>query len=287
MRLAEWREGWRTDAIPQRFDGELLERSDCLVVRTPCNPTYYWGNCLMLKRLPGDDELGHWCERFDEEIARRQPASRHVAIGIDDDFRGERRLAWEAAGFQLISNVMLRLREGEPLAPARTPRGAVQLRPLDMARESDALIEVKMTDAGGFEPASYRAYLRDQHRRYCAMQAAGQLLWFGLWCDGTLSATCGLMRERPEADADGRFQRFLTHSALRRRGLASAMVHGVALYALKLWRCCMVYMAADPDDVAVGIYRSLGFRDLGSGIGIGPQRNAPANRAAQRGEASA
>jgi ribosomal protein S18 acetylase RimI-like enzyme len=281
MRLADWRVGWRTDAIPHRFDGEVIERDDCLVVRTPSNPTYYWGNCLMLQRLPGDDEVAHWCARFDAEIAQRQPASRHVAIGVDDDFRGERRPAWEAAGFQVLVNVMLRLQDGECRAPARAPRGAVQLRPLDLARESDALIEVEMTDAGGFEPAGYRAYLQDQHRRWRSMQAAGLMMWFGLWCDGLLAATCGLMRDRPETGADGRFQRVVTHSAWRRRGLASALVHGVARHALEQWRCGAVYMAADPDDVAVGIYRSLGFRDISTGIGL--QRNAPADRAAQRG----
>jgi ribosomal protein S18 acetylase RimI-like enzyme len=250
-------------------------------VRTPSNPTYYWGNCLMLQRLPGDDEVAHWCARFDAEIAQRQPASRHVAIGVDDDFRGERRPAWEAAGFQVLVNVMLRLQDGECRAPARAPRGAVQLRPLDLARESDALIEVEMTDAGGFEPAGYRAYLQDQHRRWRSMQAAGLMMWFGLWCDGLLAATCGLMRDRPETGADGRFQRVVTHSAWRRRGLASALVHGVARHALEQWRCGAVYMASDPDDVAVGIYRSLGFRDISTGIGL--QRNAPADRAAQRG----
>ena len=276
MRLADWRPGWRTDAIPHGFDGELIERDDCLVVRTPHNPTYYWGNCLIMRRLPGDGELAHWCERFDEEIARRQPASRHVAIGVDDEFRGEQRPAWEAAGFGLQVNVMLRLQEGELRAPVRAPRGAVRLRPLDLEHESEALIEVEMTDAGIFEPVGYRAYLQDQHRRWRAMQAAGLMLWFGLWCDGALAATCGLMRDRPEPGADGRFQRVVTHRAFRRRGLASTMVHGVARHALAAWRCAAVYMAADPDDVAVGIYRSLGFRDLSTGIGL--QRNAPADR---------
>jgi ribosomal protein S18 acetylase RimI-like enzyme len=285
MRLADWREGWRTDAIPHRFDGELVERGDCLVVRTPSNPTFYWGNCLILPRLPADDDVAHWCRRFDVEIARRQPASRHVAIGVDDDFHGERRPAWEAAGFQLLVNVMLRLRDGELTAPARAPRGAVQLRPLDLARESDALIEVEMTDAGGFEPAGYRAYLQDQHRRYRAMQSAGLMLWFGLWCEGVLAASCGLMRERAAAGSEGRFQRVVTHSAWRRRGLASALVHGVARHALEQWRCGAVYMAADPDDVAVGIYRSLGFRDLSTGVGL--QRNAPADCGAAPGGSAA
>jgi ribosomal protein S18 acetylase RimI-like enzyme len=278
MRLADWRPGWRTDAIPHRFDGELLERADCVVVRTPHNPTYYWGNCLLLKRLPADDSVAHWCARFEEEIGRHQPRSRHVAIGVDDDWHGERLPAWEAAGFQFIVHTMLCLRPGALQAPARAPRGEVVFRALDLATESDALIEVEMTDAGAFEPAGYRAYLQDQHRRWRAMQAAGLMHWFGVWCDGTLAATCGLMRERAEAGVDGRFQRVVTHVDFRRRGLASALVHGVARHALEQWRSGAVWIAADPDDVAVHLYRAAGFRDQSTGIGL--QRNAPQDRRA-------
>lgn len=278
MKLADWRPGWRTEAILHRWDGELIERDDCLVVRTPSNPTYYWGNCLMLKRLPADGDLAHWLRRFDDEIARLQPASRHVAIGVDDEDRGARLPAWEAAGFEFIVHAMLHLRPGGERAPARAPRGDVHFRPLDLATEIDALLDVELTDAGPFEPAGYRAFLRDQHRRQAAMQAAGRLQWFGLWCDGTLAATCGLMRDAAEPGREGRFQRVVTHAAFRRRGLCSTLVHEVVRHGFEQWRCEALFMAADPADVAIGIYRSLGFVDLSTGIGL--QRNAPRDRAA-------
>jgi RimJ/RimL family protein N-acetyltransferase len=276
MRLADLRPGWATDFILHRFDAEVTEHDDCLVVRTPANPTYYWGNCLVLPRLPADDELAHWLARFDAEIAQRQPASRHVAIGIDDDFRGERRPAWEAAGFALKVNHMLALPAGMQVPLPRAPRGAVALRPLDLATEGEALIEVEMTDAEGFEPVGYRAFLLRQHARCRAMQAAGLLQWFGLWCDGTLAATCGLMRDRAADGASGRFQRVVTHAQWRRRGLATSLVHGVCRWGFEQWRVRELYMGADPADVAIGIYRSVGFCDLSTGMGL--QRNAPEDR---------
>lgn len=276
MRLADLRPGWATDFILHRFDAEVIERDDCLVVRTPANPTYYWGNCLVLPRLPADDELAHWLARFDAEITQRQPASRHVAIGIDDEFRGERRPAWEAAGFALKVNHMLALVAGVQPPLPRAPRGDVLLRPLDLATEGDALAEVEMTDAEGFEPVGYRAYLLKQHERYLAMQDAGLLRWFGLWCDGRLAATCGLMRDCAAVGASGRFQRVVTHAQWRRRGLATSLVHGVCRWGFEQWRVRELYMGADPADVAIGIYRSVGFRDLSTGIGL--QRNAPEDR---------
>ncbi|HSV69665.1 MAG TPA: GNAT family N-acetyltransferase [Methylibium sp.] len=276
MRLADLRPGWATDFILHRFDGQVVERDDCLVVRTPSNPTYYWGNCLMLPLLPGDDELAHWLARFHEEITGPQPASRHVAIAIDAEFRGEQRPAWAAAGFALKVNHMLALGPGEQPPLPRLPRGAVTLRPLDLATEGEALAELEMTDAEGFEPVGYRAYLLRQHARYLAMQSAGLLCWFGLWCDGTLAATCGLMRDNAADGAAGRFQRVVTHAQWRRRGLATSLVHGVSRWGFERWRVRELYMGADPADVAIGIYRSVGFRDLSTGMGL--QRNAPEDR---------
>ena len=49
---AELSAGWRTDLIFARFDGELIERPDCLVVRTPANPSFWWGNFLLFDHAP-------------------------------------------------------------------------------------------------------------------------------------------------------------------------------------------------------------------------------------------
>jgi len=277
LRLSDLRPGWRTDFILHRFGAEILERADCLVVRTPSNPTFYWGNCLVLPRAPRDEELAHWLARFDEEIAARQPASRHVAIGIDAPYAGEPMPSWTAAGFERRVTMMLRLKPGGLLDPPRPARGEVAVRPVDPATESEAVIEVEATDVGPFEPEGYRSYLRLQWQRYRTMQAAGQLQWFGLWCDGTLAATCGLIRDAAAEGASGRFQRVVTHAAWRRRGLATALVHAVSAYALRQWRLAEVYMAADPAEAAIGIYRSLGYLDLGTDWGL--QRNAPQDRA--------
>ena len=64
-----------------------------------------------------------------------------------------------------------------------------------------------------------------------------------------------------------------TIAAFRRRGLCSTLVREVVRQGFERWQCASLFMAADPDDVAIGIYRSIGFADLSTGIGL--QRNAP------------
>lgn len=278
MRADELRAGWQTDLILHRFGGELIEREDCLVLRTPGNPTFYWGNCLVLPRAPRDEDLGHWLARFEAEITASQPESLHVAIGVDAPWAGQSLPAWTAAGFEIFQDTLLRLDPGELRAPPRAARGEVLVRPVDLAAEAEAVMDVEVTDAGDYEPVGYRRYLRLQWDRYREMHAAGQLLWFGLWCDGVLAASCGLIRASATAGSPARFQRVVTHSDWRRRGLASALVHAVSRHAQEAWQAPAAYMVADPEDVAIGIYRSLGYREVETSWGL--QRNAPQDRPA-------
>jgi hypothetical protein len=43
--------GFQTDLALRVLEGaEITDRGDYLVVRTPDNPTFYWGNFLLLAR---------------------------------------------------------------------------------------------------------------------------------------------------------------------------------------------------------------------------------------------
>ena len=44
--------GYRTDLFFPRFDGEVTDRGDYIVIRTPSNPTYHWGNFLLFNQPP-------------------------------------------------------------------------------------------------------------------------------------------------------------------------------------------------------------------------------------------
>lgn len=259
MRLQDLRPGWRSDFILHRHGALVLERADCLVVRTPANPNFYWGNFLLLPQAPQDDALAHWMDRFDEEITRLQPASQHVALGVNGPPAGESLPTWVDAGFERIQSAVLALEPGQLRPPARAARGEVQVRPLDLARELDAVVALQCADPHGFHPAHHARHRHAQMQRYAQIAEAGEALWFGVWCNGVLAADCGLMRDGTRAGALGRFQHVGTHPQWRRRGLCSALVHAVCRHGFERWGLTRILMCADPDDVAIGIYQSLGF----------------------------
>lgn len=262
MRLSELRPGWRTDLVFGRVGMDITERDDCIVFRTPANPGFYWGNYLLLAEPPHDEDLDRWLAHFQSQITRVQPDSRHVALGINTVYAGQHLPAWEAAGLKMQVNAVMHMRPGALRAPPPAKAHEVIVRPIDWARELPAIIALEMADIHGFEPGAYRLYRQRQFERYAVLQRAGLAEWFGLWCDGELAADCGLLRDRAAPGALGRFQRVATHPQWRRRGLAGALVHAVTCHAFDRWQMGEVIMIADPEDVAIGIYRSLGYREL-------------------------
>jgi ribosomal protein S18 acetylase RimI-like enzyme len=272
--------GWRSSFILHRFDGVVVQRDDCIVVRTPANPLYYWGNFLLLPEAPRDEHLAHWRARFEEEITALQPDSLHVAIGVNQA-RGLPSLpSWQLDGFELLDDAALRLEPGQ-LKPPRPPKGRIEFRALDLERERDAVVALQCADDHGLDQAGFAEHRQRQMARYAAMARRGQAAWFGVWCDGVLAADCGLMRADP-ADGDvfeGRFQHVSTHPAWRRRGLCSALIHGVSAWGFANWGLRSLLMCADPHDVAIGIYESLGYRRVSSEWRL--QRLAPRDAAAR------
>jgi predicted GNAT family acetyltransferase len=87
------------------------------------------------------------------------------------------------------------------------------------------------------------------------LHALGQAQWFGALVGGVLAADCGLVHD----GAMGRFQYVQTQPAWRRRGLCRALVHHVCSEAFERLGLQRLVMCADPHDVAIGIYRSVGF----------------------------
>ena len=257
--------GWRSHLLACGFGGEIVEHDDCIVVRSPSNPTYYWGNCLILPAAPRDDELAFWLQRFDDEIARRQPESQHVAFGVNADVLPHALPSWRAAGIdEFDDTAVLTL---EPSGPSATPsvRDTPELvvRTLDLEHEIDLAVEaqVRARDAS-FDADGYRDFRRSAMQRMAAMQHAGIGEWFGAFVGEVLAADCGLVHSG--AEGLGRFQYVETQAEWRRRGLCRALVHHVCTHAFDTLKLKRLVMCADPHDVAIGIYRSVGFSQVES-----------------------
>jgi RimJ/RimL family protein N-acetyltransferase len=265
VQVADLGLGWQSHLLACRFGAQIEERDDCVVLRTPDNPTYYWGNCLILPEAPRDEDLGHWLARFDEAIGRCQGGSRHVAIGVDAGVLAHPLPNWRAAGIDEFDDMAVLALDPGGLIDAPPPRvEALEIRRLHWPDELELAVEAKVAARDArFEAEGYRVFRRRSMQRVAAMHAAGIAQWYGAFVYGELAADCGLVHDGKEGGM-GRFQYVETQAAWRRRGLCRALVATVCRDAFARLGLRRLVMCADPHDVAIGVYRSIGFAQVGT-----------------------
>src|SRR4051812_44031226 len=105
-------------ALLERSGSVVTDHGTHIVVRTADNPTFWWGNFLLLPTPPATtDEAQGWLATFEREF----PEARHRTFGVDvrtgsvDDLR-----AFTEVGLEVeVSSVMTAQRVHEPPRPNR------------------------------------------------------------------------------------------------------------------------------------------------------------------------
>ena len=243
--------GFATDLMIRRLAGsEIADRGDYLAVRTPQNPTFYWGNfTLVSPSVPADEWLGIFTREFSE--------AGHVAIGVDGTDG-----SWHDASPLLDSGFELEV--STVLTSAGPPGGAPaadQLcRPLRSDDDWAEATELRMALGGeqGRLTEGYRAFLERRVAEVRELDRAGHAVHFGAFVDGRLRSCLGLITD---GSGTARYQTVETHPEFRRRGLAGALVEAAGRHGLGELGASRLVIVADPHGPAIGLYRSLGFRD--------------------------
>ena len=245
--------GYRTDLFFPRFDGEIEDHGDFLVVRTPSNPSFYWGNFLLFASPPMDGDLERGRELFAQHIGA-PPTVQHFAFGWDGTAGETGEITpFLNAGFTLEETVVLTARE--VIRPAKYHEDVV-VRILTEDWEWEAALENRVAARDSeHDEAGWRVYAARQISRYRAMTRAGLGNRFGAFLDGVLVGDLGVFVR----DGVGRFQTVGTHPDFRRRGVCGALVHQASLRCLAEMGAQVLVMKADAHYHAAHIYESIGF----------------------------
>ena len=241
--------GFRTDVALRVLEGaEVADRGNYLVVRTPDNPDFWWGNFLLLARLPGPGlGEGHaWLARFAAEF----PAARHIALGVDVTEDAEVPEEFTAAGLEPDRATVLTTTE---LRTPPHPNTDAQIRPLDSDDDWRQSVDLANRCFDGGEPGDYLERRAAARRR---LTKAGTGMWFGAFADGRLLAQLGLF---DVGDGYARYQHVETDPAARRRGLAGTLLWTAGRYGREVLGTGTFVIVADPSDVAIRIYQACGF----------------------------
>lgn len=248
--------GLATDLAVLELEGStIIDHGDHVVVRTGSNPTYYWGNFIILPTAPATDEIPSWIKRFEREF----PYAAHRAFAVTDvtaDYS-----AWTERGYSVELDTAL---AADRLVAPAPPAVDAEIRAFSTQDdwEQSATLSAVEDDSGD------RAGRLTFERRRSAVERrqaeSGQGRWFGAFVGGRLVARAGIVLLGPLA----RYRFVVTHPDFRRHGLAGAIVHAAGEWARAQPGIEQVVIVADTDGPAINLYRSLGFREAGSTIGI-------------------
>jgi GNAT superfamily N-acetyltransferase len=254
--------GFRTDLALRAGEGsELTEHRDCVVVRSPANPDFRWGNFLLLRGWPPPGETLDWMERFKKEF----PAADYVALGLDvTDVTGatDEKGANPAAGAQLrdagFSTDVATVLTATAVRPPQHSNDKADFRPLATDDDWRQANDLAIVCFPGDPVANEFISLRTAARRLLAETGHGA--WFGAFLDDRLVAQLGVFTAA-EPEGIVRFQDVETHPAARRQGLAGSLLFTAGSYATDVLAARTQVIVADPAGDAIRLYRSLGFTD--------------------------
>jgi hypothetical protein len=253
--------GYRTDLMVRVREGSQVEdRGDCLVIRSPRYPTFWWGNFMLVPSV-GPGAIGGLLARFAAEF----PGTRHVAIGVEDLAVDVAELT--AMGLSVDRSAVLTAGPRQ-LRPPPHPNTEAIYRELSGDADWEQVLRLREAawlseDGTGGDSAFTQGRVTAER----AMCEAGLGTWHGAFLGGDLVAQMGVVADPSSGLA--RYQNVETHPGFRRLGLAGTLTWHAGCAALAALRPeGTLVIVADPDDVAIRVYRSLGFTDTEPQVGL-------------------
>jgi ribosomal protein S18 acetylase RimI-like enzyme len=257
--------GFRTDLIFHHFEGEVTDKGDHLLIRTPRNPTYRWGNYLYFGAPPRKGDFTRWRRLFAEEVGT-PPQIPHQVFSWDS-LSGEAGCIQPFLDVGFESDTSLVLAAESVHLPPRVNRD-IEMRALTSDADFAEMLELDVltarVDDGEEDEAGMRLFQERKMAAYRRMIAAGSGHWFGAFLEGKLVADMGLFWEGRLA----RYQSVTTHPDYRRRGICGTLLHFVGVCGLARPDVEKLVIAADANYFAKDSYRSVGFEVVEKSAGV-------------------
>jgi GNAT superfamily N-acetyltransferase len=246
--MRELSSGWATDLAVLAHGGSTIEdHDDHLVVRTPANPEFHWGNCLFVTDERMVDDAARWVSAFRATF----PDATWVAIGL---VRMPAALdAWAEHGLGVELDDVLTTRTLPRQTPLTDGYTAGRIEGDDW--EQYALRAIRENEqAGEFDLESHERFVQARTRSRRTLSERDIAAFFGAFVDGRLVADLGIVR----CGRTARYQTVGTDPDHRRRGLASHLLGLAARWAADR-ECDRWVIVTETTNPAGRLYRNLEF----------------------------
>jgi GNAT superfamily N-acetyltransferase len=231
-----------------RHSGSLVEdHGDHLVVRTPQNPDYHWGNCILVLDQATIGDADRWISAFQAA----HPDAGWVSVGLitlpADD------AAWTAHGVAIEGDDVLTAQQ----APLSTPRPDGYTVRRIAGDDWEQVVAAEIADnalTGAYAAGSHERFTRAQTGLRRGLSERDVAAFFGAFTDGFLASSLGIV----VCGETARYQSVGTDAGHRRRGLAGHLLGVAAAWSVQQG-CNEWVIITEAGNPAGRIYRGAGF----------------------------
>ena len=240
--------GWETDLAILQLSGSTVEvNKDHLVLRSPHNPEFHWGNFILVTDSNTVDDAKRWLATFDEAF----PTAGWVAIGLP--CKPSTPENWSALGLEIETLEVMNADSLPRMADLDSHYTSRRLQGDDWA----LLLQRELAEnlkSGEHDPVSFEQFMRKTIETEQQLCAIGKAAWFGAFLGEELVADLGIV----VCENTARYQSVQTDERHRRKGLASHLLGKAAQWAFE-HGCISWVIVTESTNEAGRVYRKAGF----------------------------
>jgi hypothetical protein len=254
--------GQLTNLFLAKTTGHVYETLDSLIIKTPSNKDFHWGNYMLFSNPPLTGDLERWTKLFDEEFDYYLEPH-HYAFTWDNEFPKDSKEFIESeaeikkftdAQFDLELTVALSTQQ---LVKPKHFNSHIQVVPLSTKAQWQNVIDLQIESRDlRFGKEDYAVFKREQFKNYIKMHESQLGHWFGAYLDGELVGDLGIFFENGIA----RYQSVETKKEFERQGICATLVYTAGKYMMEQYNVHTLVMEADEHYHAARIYESVGFQ---------------------------
>ena len=251
--------GYQMDLAYPGFNGQIIDRGNYLVIHTPSNPSYYWGNYLLFDRPPGPSDLARWREIFAKEIGN-QPNINHEAFGWDTPSGDLGHIEpFQKAGYNLFQhNIMTTSKIIQP------PHFNTNVETRSVTTDAEWEMATYCNASDSESPATPNARIREKMRTWQVVSQNKTGNWYGAFLQNEFAGGLGIYKVKKIGVIDS----VVTHPNFRKQGVGRSLMYQACHHALTHLGVDKLLLATSKDSDAERMYQQLGFKTVEQQVGI-------------------
>ncbi len=247
-----------TDLFFEKHSGEIIERDDYIIVRTPEKQDYYWGNYLIFRERPTLSDAALWTKQFDDAF-KSMDGIEHRSLswdvrGLEPPLDPEVIQAFVSAGYGYIPNIC------HELGVLTTPtymNDDISIRPITTEQEWAEVLNAQfLCWVKDFEPVSFLEFKRWQVQRWKTLVEMGKGIWFGAFQGEQHVGNAGVFR----GDDFVRYQSVSVHPDYRKAGVCRTLIYEMSKWVSGNKGAIPQIIVSEENTSAMRAYQSLGFQ---------------------------